>query len=138
MVQRFDQQMTGLVVADHAHGQHVHTQRRQVHDGVAASAGHHRALAMLQDEHRRLPRDAGDLAENELIGNQVTEHRDGEVRKGLNDLLPAVVIFGVSSHGLAVSTWSLAFGNSHPCPAVILSEKLSDESKDPCGNESLF
>ncbi len=73
------QQAAGFVVAHHAHRQDVDPQRGQVHDGVGAAAGHHGALAMLQDQHRGLARDAGDLAEDKLVGHQVGQHCDRDV-----------------------------------------------------------
>ena len=60
-------------------GKHFHAQRSQVHDGVAAAAGNDGTFAMLQDEHRRLARDARNFAKNEFVGHQIGQHGDGDV-----------------------------------------------------------
>src|SRR5437868_8183234 len=78
------QQAAGFVVSHYAHRQDVDIKRGKITDGVAASARHHGALAMLQDEHWRLARDPRDFAEDKLIRHQVAQYRDGHTRKCLH------------------------------------------------------
>ena len=51
LVQSFQQQAASLVVPHHSDGKNIHAQGSQVHDCVAAAAGNHGALAVLQDQH---------------------------------------------------------------------------------------
>ncbi len=100
LVQPLQQQAAGLVVADDADRKNVDAQRSQVHHRIAAAAGNHGALAMLQDQHRRLARDARNLAKDEFVGHQVGQHGDRDVGERLDDLLPALRIFQVFDHEL--------------------------------------
>ena len=93
LVEAFQQQRAGLVVADHADRKNVDAQRGEVHDGVGAASGNDRALAMLQDQHWGLARNAGDLAEDELVGDQVGQDGDGNFAEGTHDFLPALDVF---------------------------------------------
>ena len=88
-----EQQFARLVVTDYADGEDFHSQRGQVHDGVAAAAGNYGALAVLQDEHRRFARDTRNLAEYEFVGHEVGQYGDGTFGKRPHDLLPALRIF---------------------------------------------
>src|SRR5437764_533905 len=47
---------------------------------------------MFQDEHRRLARHPRDLAEDEFIGYQVGEHRDGDPRKCFDDVTQVLCV----------------------------------------------
>ena len=90
-----EQQASRLVVAHHAHRQHGDAQRGQVVNRVATAAGNHGALAVLEDQHRRFARDAGDFAVDEFVGHQIGDHRDGEAREGVHDLAQALELSGV-------------------------------------------
>jgi hypothetical protein len=76
----------GFVVSNDAYRQHIDSQICQVEDGIGAAAGNHRSLAMFQNEHGRLARDARDFAEDEFIRHQVPDHRDGYFGEVLNDV----------------------------------------------------
>ena len=94
----FQQQPPRFIVAHNAHGQDIHSQIRQVICGVGSAAGHHGAFAVLQDQHRRFARHARNFAEDELVGHQIAQHRDGELGEGFDDLLQAVGFFGMFGH----------------------------------------
>ncbi len=92
----------GFVVANHAHGKDCHAQIGQIINGIARAAGNYRAITVAQDEHRRFPRDAGDLAINKLVGNQITQHGDAELGKLLDDFNEPVGRFLGFLHGLTI------------------------------------
>src|ERR1051326_2510471 len=79
------QHASGFVVTNDANGKYGYAEISQVIDGIAGAAGHHAALAMTQDQYRRFTRDARDFTVDEFIGNQVSQHRDAELGKLLND-----------------------------------------------------
>ncbi len=69
----------GFIVADDAHGKHIHLEIGQVHDRVAAATRHNGALAVLQNEHRGLARNPRNLTIDKLVGHQVGKYRNGNV-----------------------------------------------------------
>ena len=52
-MQSFQQQAANLVIAYHSDRQNIDAQGSQVHHRIAAAAGNHGTLAMLQDQHWR-------------------------------------------------------------------------------------
>ena len=59
--------------ADQARQARAAAERRHVVGGVAGAAGDHLGRVVLEDQHRRLARDAGDLAVDELVGDEVAD-----------------------------------------------------------------
>ncbi len=94
----FQQHAPGFVVADDADGKNIHAEIGEIIGGVGAAAGDDRALAMLENQHRRFARHARNLAEDEFVGDQVAQHRDGDLGKRLDDLPEAVGFFGMLGH----------------------------------------
>ena len=82
-----EQQAARLVVADHADGQHVDAQVREIADRIGAASGHDAAFAMFEDQDRSFARNPGDFAENKFVGHQIAEHGDRDFGKGFDDLL---------------------------------------------------
>ena len=83
--EEFQQQTTWFVIAQHAHRQNVDAQVREVVDGIRAAAGHNRSFSMLENQNRRLARNARDFPENELIGYQISHDCDGCLGEGFDD-----------------------------------------------------
>ncbi len=100
LAQALQQQAAGFVIAHHSDRQNIDAQRGQVHDRIGAASGEYRALPVLQDQHRRFPRDPGDFAKHELVGDQVGHHRDRHFGERLDNLLPALAVFGMFIHQL--------------------------------------
>jgi hypothetical protein len=88
-----------FVVPDHADRQHRNSEIGQVVDGIAGAARHHRTFAMAQDQHRGLARYPRNLAVDELVGDQVSQHGDAELGKLLDDLYQTVARSRVLLHG---------------------------------------
>ena len=100
LAKALQQQAAGFVVAYHANRKNVDAQRGQVHHRIRAASGNYGALAVLQDQHRRLARDAGDFAEDEFVGDQVRQNRDGDFGERVDNLLPALRVFRMLIHEL--------------------------------------
>ncbi len=75
---RLEQPPSRLVFAGDADGDGVAAERGDVVGGVAGAAGHDVGRVVLEDQDRRLPRHAGDLAVDELVDEQIAEHRDAD------------------------------------------------------------
>ena len=75
---RLEQPPSRLVVAGDADGDGVAAERGDVVGGVAGAAGHDVGRVVLEDQDRRFPRHAGDLAVDELVDEQIAEHRDAD------------------------------------------------------------
>ena len=56
-------------------------ERRDVIGGVAGSSGDDLGRVVVEDQHRRLAGHARDVAVNELIDDQIAEHRDAHLRR---------------------------------------------------------
>ena len=69
-----EQQPARLVISYDADRQNGYAEVGKVIDGIGAAAGHDFAVAMSQYQHGRLARDAGNLAEDIFVGNEVGEH----------------------------------------------------------------
>ena len=98
VAERFDQQAAGLVVAHDADGQNIDVEVGEIIDGIGTAARNDRSLAMLEDQHGRFARDAGDFAVDEFVGDQVGEHGDGDFGKRLKNFLEAIGFFGMLGH----------------------------------------
>ena len=85
LAEDLDEGAAGFVVAHHADGQGGDAEGGEVHDGVGSAAGNQGALAMLEDEHRGFAGDAGDLAGDELVGDEVGHDEHAEVGERLDD-----------------------------------------------------
>ena len=70
------QPAAGLVAADDADQSRAAAERRDVVGGVAAAARHDLGRVVLEDQHRRLARDARDAAVDELVGHDVADDGD--------------------------------------------------------------
>ena len=77
--------LAGAVRADHADRHHPGAERVHVVGRVRRAAEQHLALGESQDEHRRLARDAGRLAEEILVGDQIAEHDDDRPVEPIDD-----------------------------------------------------
>ena len=60
-------------------------ERRDVVRGVAGAAGDHLGGVVLQDQHRRLARDPGHLAVDELVGDQIADDQDAAAGKAVDE-----------------------------------------------------
>ena len=87
-----------FIIADDSHGQNIHSQIRQVIDGIARSSRHNRPVAMAQNEHRSLTRDAGYFAVDKFVRDQVAQNGDAELGKLVNDFDQPVRWFGILLH----------------------------------------
>ena len=88
--------------ADHAHQARAAAKGRDVVGGVARPAGHHLRRVVLQDQDRRFAGDAGDLAVDELVGDDVADHEDAAVREAVDEReqpLPALGLAGLRMDG---------------------------------------
>ena len=65
-----------LVAADHADQRRAAAERGDVVGGVAGAAGHDLGRVVLEDQHRRLARDARHAAVDELVGDEVADDGD--------------------------------------------------------------
>src|SRR5262245_52477073 len=92
------QETPRLVVTDHADGQHRHSQVSQVVNGIAGSARHDRPLAMAQDQYGSLARDTRYFTVDELVRDQIAEHRDAEFGELFDNPDQAVRRFSVLLH----------------------------------------
>ena len=98
MAEGAEQQAPGIVVADNSNRKHVDAEIGKIVDRVGAAAGDDGALAMPQDEHRRLAGDARNFAEDKFVRDHVAEHRHGDARECSDDLAQAVGFFGYAGH----------------------------------------
>src|SRR5258707_7890510 len=64
------------VLANGSDGKHARSQVGQVVRGVGSSAGDDLGLAVAQNQHRRLARDAGNVAELKFVGDKIAEQND--------------------------------------------------------------
>ena len=60
-------------------------ERGDVVRGVAGAAGDHLGRVVLEDQHRRFARDAGDLAVDELVGDEVADDEDAAAREAVDE-----------------------------------------------------
>ena len=61
---------------------------------VAGAARHHLGRVVLQDEHRRLARHAGDLAVDELVGDEVADDEHAPAREAVDEPEQALLALG--------------------------------------------
>ena len=66
-IQQLQQALGRLVAADAADGKGKRAQSAQVRHGVSGAPRSETGFAVLEDEHGSFPRDAGDLAVDELV-----------------------------------------------------------------------
>ena len=71
-------------------------ERRDVVGRVAGAAGHHLGGVVLEDEHRRLARDAGDLAVDELVGDQIADDEHAPAREAVDEREQALLQLGLA------------------------------------------
>ena len=94
-----EQTTAGLVAAGHAHRDRRAAERRDVARRVARSAGDDVRRVVVEDEDGRLPRDAGELAVDELVDDEVAEHRDAQIGKVVHERQQTAGIDGISQRG---------------------------------------
>jgi len=87
-----------LVVSGYAYGEDVVAEVSEILDGVRSASGEDCSVAVLQDEHGSFAGDTRDFAEDEFVGDQISEDRDGYLGEGVNDLAKAVGFFGMLGH----------------------------------------
>src|SRR5205814_4381949 len=102
-----EQQPPRFVVTDHADGQDVDSQIREIIDCVRSATGDYGALAMTQNQHWGFTRDSRNFTEHEFVGHHITENGDGDSPKRLDDLAEAVGRFAGAIHW---SQWSVRSG----------------------------
>ena len=71
-------------------------ERGDVVGGVAGAAGHHLRRVVLQDEDRRLARDAGDLAVDELVGDEVADDEHAAAREAVDEREQPLLALGLA------------------------------------------
>jgi hypothetical protein len=91
LAEGFQQQPSGFVITNHAHWKYVHAEVGEIVDGIRSAAWDHSALAMFEDKHGSFTGDAGDLAEDEFVRNQVSQYGDADPGKLVNDAQQALV-----------------------------------------------
>jgi len=82
-------------------------ERGDVVGGVAGAAGNHGRCVIPEDEHRRLARNARDLAEDELVGDDVADDQHKAARKAVDDGKQTLLEFGLTGQ------WMNGTGNQH-------------------------
>ena len=82
--------------ADHAHQTRAAAKGRDVVGRVARPAGHHLRRVVLEDQDRRLPGDAGDLAVDELVGDDVADDEDTAVREAVDEREQPLLALGLA------------------------------------------
>ena len=71
-------------------------ERGNVVRGVARAAGHHLGRVVLEDQHRRLARDAGDLAVDELVGDEVADDQHAAAAEPVDERKQAFLALGIA------------------------------------------
>ena len=92
------QQAPRLVIAENTDRKHVDAEVGKIIDRIGSASRNNRALTMGQNKHRRLARHARNFAENEFVRDHVSEHGDGDARKGFNNLPQMLSFFGRAMH----------------------------------------
>jgi len=92
------QQAARIVVPYNAHRKNVDAEVREIVYRVGATAGDDRPLAMLEDQHRGLARDARNFAEHKFVRHHITEDGNRDARECLDDLPQAAGFFGDLTH----------------------------------------
>ena len=103
-----EQTPAGLVAAGHAHRNRRAAECRDIARRIAGAAGDDVRRVVVEDEDGRLPRDAGELAVDEFVDDEVAENRDSQIGKAVDERQQAAGIDGVSQRGTRT-----AFG--HDC-----------------------
>ncbi len=71
-----DQRVPSGVITNGGDGQDARAERSEVVGGVGSAARNDVRFAMLEDQDRRLARDAGDFTVLEFIGNKIAQEND--------------------------------------------------------------
>ena len=71
-------------------------ERGDVVGRVAGAAGHHLRRVVLEDQHRRLARDARDLAVDELVGDEVADDEHAAAREAVDEREQALLALGLA------------------------------------------
>ena len=98
MAKLFEQQAPRLIISDDTDRKNIHPKLGKIVDGVRASAWDYTALAVLENQNRGLAGDTGDFAEHEFICHKISDHGDGDLGEGFNDLFEPFGLFGMLGH----------------------------------------
>src|SRR5882672_3993106 len=93
-----EQEPARFIVTYYTDRKNSYAQVGKVANRVGGAARNYFAIPVLQDQHRRFARDARDFAEDEFIGDQITQDGDGGLGKRLHDLAQAVVLSDCLGH----------------------------------------
>src|SRR2546427_491636 len=72
----FEKGLSLRVIAHNSDGNRLRTKRPKIVNCVRAATGNDLRLSMIEDEHRRLPRNSGNLAVHEHVGNEIAKNDD--------------------------------------------------------------
>ena len=75
-MERGEEPLARLVASDDRGEQRRAAHGRDVVRGIARAARHHLRRVVLENQHRRLARHAGDASVDELVGNRIADDRD--------------------------------------------------------------
>ena len=105
------------VGADEAGEARAPAERGDVVRGVAGPAADHLGRVVLQDEHRRLARDARDFAVDELVGDQIADDQHAAAREAVDERQQPFLALGLAGKGMNGA------GNQHQ---MISDRQISD------------
>jgi hypothetical protein len=81
---------------DEAGERHPPPEGRQVIGRVAGSPGDRLGGVVLENQDRGLSRDPRDLAVDELVGNQITDHEDAAARETVDERQQTLLALGIA------------------------------------------
>ena len=89
-----------IVGADHSHETSHGTQRGHVVRGVARATGSDLRGVVLEDQHRSLARHPIQAPVNELVRDEIADHRDPRLPEGLDQLRQPCAQLGLAGTGV--------------------------------------
>ncbi len=122
-MQEPEQLVAGGVAADDADGDDPRAQRMHVMGRVGGAAEEHLALRVPQDEDRRLARDPRGLAEQVLVGDEVTDDHDGAIAEARDGLVQAVT--GIAHAATCLASAHSTASRRSPVPGSGTTSKRS-------------
>jgi hypothetical protein len=98
--EHLEQPLAGFVGGGDADRRRPAAEGGDIFRGVPRAARDDLGRVVIEDQHRRFARDARDLAVDELVGQQIAEHRDPDSRKIVDESKQALVGCRWLSHPL--------------------------------------
>ena len=105
--------LSGGIPAQDAYWDGMGLQRDQIVDGVGRAPGKNARLLVLEDEHRGLARNPGELSEHELVRHQVAVNDDGTAGKAVDDFRVAAGVGGGHTVSSTTRLASSRFSTTH-------------------------